>query len=230
MGVLTRRPAAPFDAFTIPWHCAVWASDPSWANPVADGPVASWRNGGSFDTAITATGTARPSYRSSVAALASRPGVEFDGVANLMKLETFTLSQPNTRVIILYRLTNTGQSHFFGGGDGGGRNDMNYSGGGLTYNFYSGTAEITGPVADSTAELVICEFNGASSSIAKNGGVASSGDSGSLAAGGFVLGGYTAGSNYSNVVIGFAGLINRLLTASEKSTFLAWSRSFYGTP
>lgn len=155
-------------------------------------------------------------------AINSRPALDFDG-SNDSLSATFTLSQP-VRIFCVGNLRAAGsQTQLF---DGTANNTMRLYVNTATEVAMFASGNLPATVASVTGWFVWeCVFNGASSSLIRNGTTLASGNAGSSVPGGLrlaVLGGGT--SNFTNCQIAEVVLYSRAITASEASSV----RSYLG--
>lgn len=90
---MPRLPASNRLAAELPlntgWNYAYWADDPLWANPGNGNAISSWRDAGPTSShLVQATGSKQPIFRSSVAGLNNRAGIDFDGVDDILAVST----------------------------------------------------------------------------------------------------------------------------------------------
>lgn len=161
---------APNPLDVVDWTAAYWAGDPEWSNPGDGNPVASWRDGSGALHPLGATGTARPTYRSSVAALNGSPGVEFDGTSDTMTAAIGALLQPYTIVIVaeILPVNFAGTPCLIDGGSAGrAALFVNGAGGGWAY-YAGGAALIDGPTATIGRKAFRIHADNASSEVNRN--------------------------------------------------------------
>lgn len=163
--------------------------------------------------------------------------LDFDGTSDRM---TGTLSaavaQPNT-MFLAYKADDTtnigaGDPDILDVGDGanGRRQLIGFRGGNLIIYAISG---LVGSTAENTtaAHIALATFNGASSSVERDGVAAGSGNAGPSSAilGDIIaLGSFAGGGELFSGRIFAAGMINRLLTNDEKTNLRAWLNSKAG--
>lgn len=233
--ILAAPPAAPSGppTLTIAMHTGFWADDPSWSNPGNGNAVSSWRDySGNTRHAVQATGSKQPIFRSSVASLNNRAGVDFDGTDDWLTVTYSNLSQPSTRVLVARQDVVVQDKHIFSTPSGSTRNDVVASqGAGKTWSFYAGNTEVGATAADTSVHIVIVTFNGTSSQGQIDGTTWGSGLTNPNVSGGIQLGS-TLDSTGSccNCHIAFAALYSGALTSGDKSSIRAWAQSYYGTP
>ena len=228
--------AGGFDPLSIAWHSAYWAEDPGWTNPGDGNAVTTWDDATANGRDVTqATGTKRPLYRASVAALNGQPALEFDGTDDFLQtVSAFTVTSGTlTKVIIYqYRSHPGGNRHAWSAMDSGSnRADMfRTSGAWAIYGSAAaggGAIYITGVTPNNNAHLEVATF-GASASILIDGSSITTG-SGASALTTHCFGGYLGNENGA-VTIAFAGMLVGTLTTGEKADLLAWAQDHYGTP
>jgi hypothetical protein len=224
-----------FDPLSLPWHTAFWASDRSWASPVDGGSVASWRDAsGNGHTASQATGSKQPTFH--FFDLGGKPCVTFDGVDDFLQTASFTaIGQPATIVVVCQYLTVDVAltRHVIDGITTGGRMASGFStpsGGVALYGMNAGT-QITGGSFDGNAHITVGEFQPSTTEALRVDGAGSVvvGEAGSNSATGVTLGARFDGTTTNaNVRVGFAGLIGRALTQSERIHLDSWAQDYYG--
>lgn len=226
--------AGGFDPLSIAWHSAYWAEDPGWTNPGDGSGVTTWDDATTNGRDLTqATGTKRPLYRASVAALGGRPALEFDGTDDFLQTASaFTVTSGTLTKVIVYQLRSHpgGNRHIWSAMDSGtNRADVYKTGGHNVYGSAAagGSINFGGGTRDFGAHLEIDTF-GTSGKIEIDGVSVATG-SGTAALATHCLGGYIGIENAA-VSIAFAGLYVGSLTSTEKTNLLAWAQSHYGTP
>jgi hypothetical protein len=221
-----------FSPLSIPWVSAYWAEDPSWSNPGDGNAVSSWRDAGTAAADVAqATGSVQPTYRASVAALNSKPAIQFDGADHLDATGISTIAQPFCVVTVLNIATVASNQIFINDQTGTSDNLLGVSTSGPAYSVRSDTVLSAG-TATTGGQLLVVKFDGASTTLEKNGSVAGTGNAGTVAhENARYLGGTSLGAaGLSNGHLAFVGFIGRDLTSQERSDLLAWSQSHYGTP
>lgn len=231
--LIAGKPAPVFDPFSVAWGSAVWASDPMWTNPGDGNLVSAIRNGGASSGTLTATGAARPTFRSSVPSLNNRSAIDFNGHGNVLRQNVSTVSPVTSLVWI-------GQWKGSGGGNLDRVIDLNSPSlssislaFGSYWDQYSGVSNY-GPGATTSGSSVRALF--ASGAGASKMWVAGAGPwSATLAnvsgSASFILGGDAALSagNFANVYTAFAGLYSGdVTTDSNWNLFVSWVLSYYG--
>ena len=219
---------------TDPVH-GVWASDPLWTPPADGGAVSSWRNGGSVGgDLVQATGSKQPTYRASVAALNSKPTVQFDGADDAVSYNVTDIPQTYYLVLIASTSTPTSYDCAIGTSEVAGRGLHIGSPLGTSpdYRISFGTA-VNGGTPTSDPALFVVTAAGASSALAVNGTTVLSGNMGTGALSRLTLGGWsTDGSTIADPLTGhiaYAAVFTTDPTAlPEWDTFKAWCLSFYG--
>lgn len=151
-----------------------------------DAAVASWTDLSGNDThAVQATGASQPTYKTAI--LNSLPVVRFDGTDDLLRTAAITLiPQPTTWFCVGKRDAVDGNNRYFF--DTRAVNGQ-LLGGQFFYRIYAGGAGyVTGQVIDTSFHIYQATFNGASSDIRVEGGVATTGDPGSTGVNGITIG------------------------------------------
>lgn len=170
MGAAMQQGAATtdfFDVYTM-LHEA-WAEDPSWSNPGDGNNITTWRNNGSdaVNFSLSTGGTNPPVFRSSVAALNSKPAIESTNGEKLMEItgaSATSISQPNTVVMVVNDTTASGTRVFW---DGESARNLCYSDT-TNFNLFAGTIQTAGSSVTG-ALLLVGVYNGASSKLRVNG-------------------------------------------------------------
>ena len=220
----------------IAWYSSFWAEDPLWAEKPADGvAVTTWRNAGTLGTAATqSTEASQPTFRSAVAALNNRPAVDFDGTDDRLEITAgVSLAQPFSVVWIgVTDVTNTLRYYFGSNSISQFRGAGQVASPGNTFITHAGTGGLYGtlPVID-TGYMRRSYFDGVSS-VDETNGVATTGNSGTLALNQIILGaGRLAPSTYAAFQDGktaFLGIFDGDITASPRwPDFKAWCRIHY---
>lgn len=160
--------------------------------------VSTWadKSGNSRDL-LQGTDTNRP-------ALQSDGSILFDGVDNYLKCNAFTLNQPTTIYLLMKQITWTAYDAFCDGNTNGTLNVYQF---GPTQSpeigLYAGSAEVANnsnlPLG--SYGVVAAVFNGASSLLQVNSTTATTGNPGSVNAGGFILGANATPTAYTNVQV-----------------------------
>lgn len=150
------------------------------------------------------------------ALIVGRPGVLFDGSAFYLKSAPFALNQPTWVVFIGKQLTFSNNACLFAG---------NVNGSTLVFqdtttpniSLYSGSTVATNTgLALKTTAVVTAVFNGASSSLNINNGVATTGNPGVANAGGFTVGVNGGGATgFANILVNAVAVFSTAPTAAD---------------
>jgi hypothetical protein len=154
-------------------------------------------------------------------------GLEFDGTDDALAL-TFTFNQPITRISAIRQKSWTANDQIYCGGSA---NSCVLLQVGISPNIgiYDGSAVIGALPATLNTWFVVTEFHsGAASSVQLNNVAATTGDPGSVAAGGLTLGKRTGVETYANFDMGRCVGINRALTGPETTAVKNWCGSPVG--
>lgn len=208
-----------------------WTEDPSWSNPGNGNTLSSWRNNGSAGNALVqAGGTAlEPTYRSSVAALNSKPAIQFDGSGGagnadylyINSSDTATQSQPLTFGVVVKLDTTADQRIITCEGSAATRNIVDVASGAWRGHAGSG---ISGGTANTNGHLIVFKSNGASSVLRLDGTTLASGNAGSQGMDGIVMGRNLSKSTpYSDMHVAYWFMYVGDLTAD--GGFAAWANS-----
>ena len=156
----------------IPWHSVFWAGDPAWSNPGDGNAVTTWRDGSGNGRDLGGSGTARPLFRASVAALNNRPAVQGDGVDDLLSVTFTSVPQPYSLVIVASMTGGTFPSAA-GGGAATNGSDMVlvYRSTSGFFKIFAGSADVGPTSGDANPRAFRALFNGASSALAVGSGV-----------------------------------------------------------
>lgn len=234
LGIIASGVGDDFDPLAeIAWAKAFWASDPSWVNPGDGGAVSTWRNGGSVaGDAVQAVALSQPTFRSSVAALNSKAGVEFDGTADFVSTAAFAaISQPFSTICIFSWVGGTGANdtiHIYrpvAGGNGAvSRQDSSSA-----WRYNPGTTGF-GSVGQASGSHFIRSYgNGTSSELQVDGSATETGGAGTNTASLVTIGAAPTGLTPADITVGFYGLIAGQLTSDAQwAAFKSWAAGFYG--
>ncbi len=227
--IATSAPAPSFDPLVdITWAAAYFAEDPDWTPPADGGAVSQWDDGsGNARHVSQGTGTARPTYRASVAALNGKPAVQWDGTSDVLSSSTFTaVTQPWSWVIVAdatgaaavrRAVSNNGGTSWV-------RRDVTTDD--LTVN--PGTSNVTAAGTLTGAHLLIGVGNGASSAAILD-GTSTTGGSGTATWTIVHLGASSAATEVWAGHIAFAGLYSGDITGNAKYADLkTWVAAHYG--
>ena len=233
LSVPTTSVFPPFNPLqAITWEAAYWASDPLWANPGDGNKVSSWRDGsGKARNLSEGTDARRPVYKANHPDLNNQAAVEFTK-ADVHRLVsgTFTVSQPNTWVVV-FRFTGVTNNNDFmrlvdNNGVGGGRQLI---GGWTSTQFvaFAGSVVTFNRAPDNDPSVVLFYASGSSSWIEVN-----RVRSGNLAAGANNVGSIRVGSDGVNAhlsaAVAFVGLYSGDVTTDRQwLAFMAWATSTY---
>lgn len=206
----------------VTWQSVFWAEDPAWTNPGNGNPVTSWNNAGTDATDATEA-TNPPVYASSVAALNSKPAIDFDGTNDLLVANVADLTSPWTLVVICtHDDTATDSAVGFLAGTNGALAYVSGTG----WRIGSATANVVGTTGDTV--LLVGLSNGASSTLEVNGvgpGTVNGGGVGNLTE---LRIGNRASALPFDGKIAFVGLKSSALTAPELAYLEAGATSHYG--
>lgn len=157
-------------------------------------PVASWTDSSvNARPAVQASSTLQPLYRTGI--INAKPVVRFDGTNDRLQTATFTLAQPCTMLCVGAFATTAARDMF----DGYTINTaVLQATAAPLFVAYSGTF-LNGPTADTAFHVFAVQFNGTSSKLWVDGGVATTGNAGAGTPAGVTLGGAGgAGGGYLN--------------------------------
>lgn len=176
-------------------------------------PVGGWKDkSGLGSHVIQATTTKRFSLK--LAIKNGRPVVRSDGVDDFLQKLSISIATPVTVVFVCRELAGATSKYLF---DGGASNQSPIDISDATHIAMGGTPFITSAACTPTNwQLLTCQFNGASSAFAVNGGADTTGNALTNALTGITLG--TSGSGAAAANADFAEAIvcgGRLLAASE---------------
>lgn len=231
--VLAKPAASSFNPLTqVTALQAVWASDPSWSNPGDGNPVDSWRNqSGGGDPA--ATGSNRPTFRSSTAAYNNRATVEFVAASSqYLDFDTANTAQP-FKVIVVGNVGAAGtQERLVGSGSNTARVLGDNAANNWTIN--AGTQRFGG-TSDGNPHVLRATLNGATSSLwVDETLVINSQDANTGAFNRFTIGAGSdntpAFANHLNGHVAFVGIYAGATSDASLSTLCDDLQTYYGTP
>lgn len=211
------------------WYAAYWAADPNWTPPANGAKVASWNDASGNGRHLTqATDANRPVFRSSTAAINSKPTVEFN-TQNLQCSNTIfgTLSQPNSIVMIFQNLTTDGTTDNYIDGFTGNRQIVRKR---LSSWSMAATTEVAGGTIDTSKHCLVSFFNTTGSALELDGISLATGNAGTQALNGLIVGGgYNAsGPHTVNFHLAFLGIASGdIRTHLKWSDFKSWVSSEY---
>ena len=219
-----------FDPLSIGWHTAFWAEDPAWSHPADGVAVSQWDDatGNARHAIQTATPGRQPLYRSSVAALNSKPAVDFVS-ADALSTATWTGIALGWSLVAVAHLRVTGNSlSVTDGDDTSHRAILGTSSGGL-FRFACGSG-VNGAAMDTNAHLFLGFSANSAAGAFELDGTLTSGTTGSHTNTGLTLGsGFSETSANIQGEIAFVGLYATDVRAHGSwSAFEAWVTSHYG--
>jgi len=210
-----------------------WAEDPAWTDPGDGNDITAWRSNGSKaeDFGLSATGNA-PVFRSSVAALNSRPAIQQTASQKFMLINagvTPTKAQPNTFVIVINDTTASGSRSYFDGDTTSTSRNLVYNDD-TNFGMFAGNV-VTMASAESGAMVIVTVFDGTSSVMRVNGAETAAGST----PGTYVLDGFRLGADFNDTTgtfdghYAYAAYFDGDLTAD--ADFVAWEQkimTYYG--
>lgn len=212
------------------WYAAYWAADPNWTPPANGAKVASWNDASGNGRHLTqATDANRPVFRSSTAAINSKPTVEFN-TQNLQCSNTIfgTLSQPNSIVMIFQNLTTDGTTDNYVDSFTGNRQILRKR---LSqWDMVTGSSALPGGSIDTIKHFWVSYFNTTNSTLELDGASLATGNAGTQALNGLsVGGGHNATTPHTvNFHLAFLGIVSGDIRAHSKwNDFKAWVSSEY---
>lgn len=212
------------------WQACFWAEDPDQAAPSNGASVTSWHNAGTNGDAWTEA-TNPPTYRSNVARFGGKPGLEFDGTNDTLRVSGSwsNISAPYTVMMVVEPLSET---ELILGGHGGSDTGALFS---ATNGLWQGQTNILGTANSSGlatvgAHIIVFTVNGASSSLYVNGVQQSfTADIGTVAQTTPVLARHGS-ILWGNVRFGFAGWLQGTVSESKRKRFERWASNHYQLP
>lgn len=94
-----------------------------------------------------------------------------------------------------------------------------------------GGSQVNGGAKDADVNVWIATFDGASSTLEKNGSAFTSGNAGTDDLTGLtIMGLNNGGTSFTGGSVGLLAVLDGTLTSGEKSSIVSWAQSFYGTP
>ena len=216
------------DWTTDPVH-GVWASDPLWTPPADGGAVSSWRNGGTVGGDFTqGTGAAQPTFTASSGTFGGRAIVAFDGTDDSLGVDPSDFSQPCYLLVIgRWRSLAASSTVMVATRYASYDSDSGLRANSTSFDLGLATP-FTGPSSSTSPHLFHAVINDASSSLAVDGGTASTGTVGSNAIVRMGLGSNSTGQ-YAPVDLALVLWFTSDPTGqAEWAAFKAWVTSFYG--
>lgn len=221
IGTALRRTGSGFDPLrSIAWRAAWWAGDPGWANPGNGNLVTTWTDGTGNGRNLTTA--AKPTFRSSVAALNNQPAVDFTAASKSLSVTDSLTGGFSLVLIAVYTSVTGGNRYAFGNFSDGFM--FGYEGTINTWRLYNGI-DSAGVPPDTSAHFFAGFVNGGSSKFIVN----STSVTGSLPT-----------SSYSALAINpfFGSFLGYVAWASviagditsngQWSTFKSWAATTYG--
>jgi hypothetical protein len=181
-----------------------------------NGFVTTWYDqSGNGRNAVQATAAEQPAIVTGgvVNSEGGKPAIVFDGVDDSLAVTSFGLiPQPFTRNYIGVKKSNTGVSHWINSVTGS-PNTADYDNSSTTHAIFAGST-IAVPLADNERAVFTSLYNGASSSLVKNGASTTS-NAGTGGYAGVRICSLSGASNFSNVAMQELNIFNSLLTATD---------------
>lgn len=216
-----------FDPLSIGWHSAFYADDITGLGD--NDPVATWSDSsGNGRDATQATSSKRPVYKPALATMNGQPAVQFDGVDDALMQSAFT-AVASGEVVVVVRLGSTSDRGIVNGISGSNRWAIQTSS--SQWSIHQGTPSgLAGGTVDTSPRFLRAEYQ-ATDKLHVDGTEVVSAAFGAESLTGLTLGAYVGGtSGNMGGAFAFVGMIDRALTAQERSDLLVWSQSKYGTP
>lgn len=217
---------AALSALTQVAGLSLWARPESFAALANNDPITSWPDSSGLAHNLTgAGGAARPACAK--ADLDGKDAAVFTPAQNDMLSAAYTLTQPHTLFMVAKIDTFAADAYFC---DGAGLGDsmavfLGATAGAAASAF--GGAALSAGVAGTAYHFYDITFNGASSTVRRDGAVVSSGNIGTRSPGGFVMAARFGGAFWSASrfveVAQFAGT----MAAPDQESVRAWFRSRY---
>lgn len=233
-GAASTTPAPSFDPLVdITWRAAWFAEDPDWIAPADGGVVDQWDDGSGNALHLTASTTARPTYRATYAGLNSRPALEFDGSANVLVSANVTIAQPYSLIVIAKADANT-STGVMGRSTGGSTPVLTMHSSTSSKARFSAGAAIDAPNSlGSTKGLLVAFASGASSAIEANGQATAANAGANGWTGSFAVSvGGTSGTAFFDGAVSFAAIYTAgtgdVRAAAGWAGFEAWAALHYG--
>lgn len=154
----------------------------------------------------------------------------FDGVNDFLKTGPFTLAQPETVYLVGKQMTWTSNEKFFDGNSTTERMSLIQTSGGASPQlsaFAGGTIGPNSSLALQTVGIITTIFNGTSSSLRVNIGVAVTGDTGAQNGGGITVGADFGGNAQANVAIQELLVFNQIHSPAQTSVILGYLNEKY---
>lgn len=221
------RAVPGYDPITaISWLHSYWAEGPRFAAlGLADGdPIGTWPDETGSSDLTQSTAGMKPTYRTSLAALGSKPAVDSDG-GDQIRATLSAVSQPFTIVTVQEGIDSGKLGVDINGNSGWGL--YNSSG---KWNVFYGAGPINGGTSDTGKHLFVLVGDGASCKIIVDGTTVVTGNAGTGQAELFGYSGLSAGGFYVSGSAGFLAIASGVMGSSDLADLLAWSQDHYGTP
>lgn len=156
-----------------------------------------------------------------------RPVLRFDGSVDSMQV-AFTLNQPCTRIVVAKWTNRAGYNYLIDGAAGTDYCSLYRGAGSSTSYLYCGSTGPNVSPTDATWYVYEDEPNGSACKLRLNGGTASQANGGTRNPGGVTLGNAGGGSYAAIADISEVIIVNRVLTAAERSALTAYARAWSG--
>lgn len=216
---------APNDA-SIVANLVAWF-EPSGLAYANNDPASLWTDHAATPHNFTAAGAARPTYKT------GGPGgyayLDFDGVANQMVQATYTLNQP-LHYFLVMRPDGLAQGNDRVLGSFNGNLSCQMLFGNADLNIYSGGfVTVTNGFINNTWQLIIANFNGASSFLSSDSNTPASGNVGGNNAAGLAIGANGSGVTPGKFQATELAVYNTTLSAGSVTSLIAGFNTKYGT-
>lgn len=197
-------------------------------DPPASGANANWpsENG---DRELSNTGSSRPTYSPSVAALNSKPAFTFNGTTQWLARTWTAIPQPFTVLIVLDITSSSSGSRVFESDNVTPRPLIFRNG--TKWAFHGGSATVTSTTTDVTnaPHAILGEFNGASSKLLVDEVEVAAGSIGTTGFGSVRLcNNYTGTSNLMGANFAVFAVVEGVMSAGDKTAWWEWVSSEYG--
>lgn len=217
--------ASVFSPLDIAWHHAYWADAPDWTDPGDGNAVSQWDDAsGNARHIVQATGGNQPLFRSSVANLNSKGGVDFDGTDDYLDVTFAADITDVTETIIVCNVDATSGGGILHSPVATKARAVVISGGNWALD--GGTLQ-TGTSASTGAKALRAVWD-ATDTLDVNGTNRISANAGTEDMGGIRLGTNAGTSTPFNGQIAFVATKVGGLTTQERSDITDWISSYYG--
>lgn len=221
---LGRPPGSSFTPASIT-GLKLWLAADRITGLVDGDPVGTWSDlSGQGNHLTQATGSKKPTYK--VGIQNGLPVARFDGVDDVLKATSFTLTQPHTVFAVLKIRAAALNAYLWDGNTTDASSAYQSVAGSLR--MYAGS---NGPIQalGTTNFHVLCAiYNNASSQLYLDGGTPATGTTGTNNPAGFTLGARGSGSGFSTIDVAEVAVYSGALVSSDAARLASYASSKYG--